>query len=59
MKVLLTGPFGNVGLSTLHELIKRNHDVRVLDIKSKRNHRIAKKYKDQIEICWGDIQNYM
>ena len=58
MKILLTGPFGNVGLSTLQELLKRNHNVRVLDIKTKKNSRIAKKYKDQIEVCWGDIRNY-
>ncbi len=58
MKVLLTGPFGNVGLSTLQELLKRNHDIRVLDIKTKRNRRIAKKYKNQVELYWGDIRNY-
>ena len=29
LKVLLTGPFGNVGLSTLEELLKRNYDVNV------------------------------
>ncbi len=58
VKVLLTGPFGNVGLSTLQELLKRNHDIKVLDIKTKKNRRIANKYKDQVELCWGDIRNY-
>ena len=58
VKVLLTGPFGNVGLSTLQELLKRNHDIRVLDIKTKKNRRIAKNYNDQVEIYWGDIRNY-
>ena len=57
MKVLLTGAFGNVGLSTLKELIKRNYDVRVFDIKNKRNSRSAKKFKDQVEIIWGDLRN--
>ena len=58
MKVLLTGPFGNVGLSTLEELIKRDYDIRVFDIKNKKNRKIANRYKDQIEIIWGDLRNY-
>lgn len=57
MKVLLTGAFGNVGLSTLKELIKRNHEIRVFDIKTKKNKRIAYKYKKDVEIFWGDIRN--
>ena len=56
MKVLLTGAFGNVGLSTLKELIKRNYDVRVFDIKNKPNRRNANKFKDQVEIMWGDLR---
>ncbi|MFX0081091.1 MAG: NAD-dependent epimerase/dehydratase family protein [Candidatus Hodarchaeota archaeon] len=58
MKILLTGAFGNVGLSTLKELIKRNYDIRVFDIKNKKNRRISHKYKDQIELIWGDLRNF-
>jgi len=58
MKVLLTGAFGNVGKSTLKELVKRNYDVRVFDIKSKRNEKFAKKYKERVEIIWGDLRNF-
>jgi nucleoside-diphosphate-sugar epimerase len=54
---LLTGPFGNVGLSTLKELLKRKYDVRVFDIKNKKNRRISNKFKHQVEIIWGDIKN--
>lgn len=57
MKILVTGAFGNVGLSTLKELIERNHEVRVIEIKSKRNKRIAKKFRDKIEVIWGDLRN--
>ena len=57
MKVLLTGPFGNVGLSTLKELIKRNYTVRVFDINNKRNRRTSTKFKHQVEIVWGDLRN--
>ncbi|MFX0021036.1 MAG: NAD-dependent epimerase/dehydratase family protein [Candidatus Hermodarchaeota archaeon] len=58
MKILLTGAFGNVGLSTLKELIKRNHDIRVFDIRNKRNQKLANKYKKDIEIVWGDLRIY-
>lgn len=58
MKILLTGPFGNVGLSTLEELIKRDYDVRVFDIKNKKNRKTARRYRDQIDILWGDLRNY-
>lgn len=59
MKVLLTGAFGNVGLSTLKELIKRNHNIRVFDIKTKRNKKLANRFKNEdLEIFWGDLRNY-
>jgi len=57
MKVLLTGAFGNVGLSTLEELIKKGYDVRVFDINTHKNRNIANKYKKKVEIIWGDLRN--
>ncbi|MHA1339594.1 MAG: NAD-dependent epimerase/dehydratase family protein [Promethearchaeota archaeon] len=56
MKFLLTGAFGLVGQSTIDELLIRGHDVRAFDIKTKMNKKVAKKYKDKIEIFWGDIR---
>ncbi len=58
LKVLLTGAFGNVGLSTLKELINRDYNIRVFDIRNKKNTRIANKYKKEIEVVWGDLRNY-
>jgi len=58
LKILVTGAFGNVGLSTINELIKRNHQVRVFEIYTKNNRKIAKKYKSNLEIIWGDLRNY-
>ncbi|MFX1314456.1 MAG: NAD-dependent epimerase/dehydratase family protein [Promethearchaeota archaeon] len=58
MNILLTGPFGNVGLSTLKELIKRDYNIRAFDIKNKKNRKIAKRFRNQIEILWGDLRNY-
>ncbi|MFX1425591.1 MAG: NAD-dependent epimerase/dehydratase family protein [Promethearchaeota archaeon] len=57
MKVLLTGAFGNVGLSTLKELLKKNYEIRIFDIKNKRNNHLSHKFKEQVEIYWGDIRN--
>jgi nucleoside-diphosphate-sugar epimerase len=57
MKVLLTGAFGNVGLSTLKEMLKRNYNIRIFDIKTRKNKRIAYKYKKSVEVFWGDLRN--
>lgn len=56
MKVLLTGAFGNVGLSTLDELLNKKYDVRIFEIQNKKNENIAEEYKD-IEVMWGDLRN--
>jgi nucleoside-diphosphate-sugar epimerase len=56
MNVLLTGAFGNVGRSTLEELIKRGHRVRCLDLATRANKRTAKPFKGDIEVVWGDLR---
>jgi len=56
MKVLLTGAFGNVGQSTLQEMIKQGHSVRCFDLKTKANEGIARKFGKQIEVVWGDLR---
>ncbi|MFX1496217.1 MAG: NAD-dependent epimerase/dehydratase family protein [Promethearchaeota archaeon] len=58
MKILITGAFGNVGLSTLRELIKKDHNVRVIEIKNKKNKKLAKEFKSKVEIIWGDLRDY-
>ncbi len=57
MNVLLTGAFGNVGLSTLKELLKKDYGVRVFEVYNRKNRKIAKKFKNRIEITWGDLRN--
>ncbi|MHA1441704.1 MAG: NAD-dependent epimerase/dehydratase family protein, partial [Candidatus Heimdallarchaeota archaeon] len=59
-KILLTGAFGNVGTSTLNELVKHNHHIRCFDIPTKRNKKKARKFKNfqgKIEFFWGDLRN--
>jgi nucleoside-diphosphate-sugar epimerase len=59
MKVLLTGAFGNVGLSTLDELLHQGFDVRVFDIPNRKNMRNIqrKPYKNRVSAIWGDLRN--
>lgn len=56
MQVLLTGAFGNVGTSTLAELLARGHQVRCFDLKTSANERVARKLSNRVEVCWGDLR---
>lgn len=56
MNVLVTGAFGNIGESTIQELVKQGHRVRCFDVKTKGNEKTAKKYKGEVEVVWGDIR---
>ncbi len=62
MKILLTGPFGNVGESTLEELMKQGYDVRCFDKKTRKTRKVykhmSKKYPNRFETYWGDIRNF-
>jgi UDP-glucose 4-epimerase len=55
MKILLTGAFGNIGISTLEELIKKGYEVRCFDLENKRNKKLARKYGNKIEVIWGSL----
>ena len=56
MKVLLTGAFGNVGTSTLDELLRAGHQVRCFDVPTRANRKKAARYGQQIEVVWGDLR---
>jgi len=56
VNVLLTGAFGNVGTSTLEELIKQGHTVRCFDLKTRANEKKAQRFKDRVEVMWGDLR---
>jgi nucleoside-diphosphate-sugar epimerase len=57
MKVLLTGAFGNIGISTLDELIRQGHQVRCFDVPTKKNRKTARRYRKVSDIVWGDLRN--
>ncbi len=56
MRVLLTGAFGNVGLSTLRALLGREHDVAALDLDTPANRKAARKLNGQVEVVWADLR---
>jgi nucleoside-diphosphate-sugar epimerase len=57
MKVLLTGAFGNIGATTLQELLSRGYRVRCFDIPTKANRKFARRFKGDAEIFWGDLRS--
>lgn len=61
MQILLTGAFGNVGMSVLTELLNRGYFVRIFELPTKRNKKIASQFiqTHNVEIIWGDLRNYL
>lgn len=60
LNVVLTGASGNVGIDVFKELLSRNSQInlRIFSRKSKKNRKLFKSYKDDIEIVWGDLLDY-
>lgn len=56
MKILLTGAFGNIGMSTLHELLRQGHQVRCFVSQRKAHERTARHFAGKIELTRGDIR---
>lgn len=56
MKILLTGAFGNLGMSTLQELLRQGHQVRCFVVKRKAHERTARRFAGKIELIQGDIR---
>ena len=56
-RVLLTGAFGNIGEATLRALVQRGYAVRCFDIPTRRNQRMARRWRHRIEIVWGDLRH--
>jgi nucleoside-diphosphate-sugar epimerase len=57
MRVMVTGAFGNVGRSTLVELLAQGHRVRAFDLRSRAARRAARRCDNRLEVCWGDLRN--
>ncbi len=56
MRILLTGAFGNLGLSTLEELLRQGHQVRCFVSRRKAHRRTARRFGGKIELVQGDMR---
>jgi UDP-glucose 4-epimerase len=56
MNVLVTGAFGNVGNSTVEELVRKGHHVRCFDLRTRANEKSASKFQGRVEVAWGDLR---
>jgi nucleoside-diphosphate-sugar epimerase len=57
MKILVTGAYGNVGQSTLDELIAKGHEVTAFEADTPRNRTLCLRFKKSVRQLWGDIRN--
>ncbi|MCK4362823.1 MAG: SDR family NAD(P)-dependent oxidoreductase, partial [Dehalococcoidia bacterium] len=57
MKVLLTGAFGNIGPNVVEKLLEQGHQVRCFDRKTEATEKKAGRFKDQVEVVWGDLRS--
>ncbi|NHJ46920.1 MAG: NAD(P)-dependent oxidoreductase [Asgard group archaeon] len=58
MKILVTGAFGNVGVSTLEVLLNNDkYDITCFDKRTIETNRAARKFKNRVRIIWGDLRN--
>lgn len=55
-KILLTGAFGNVGTSTLEELLKKDCEITIFELNNPKNRISARKLKNKVTIVWGDLR---
>ena len=56
MKVLVTGAFGNIGMSTVAALLADGHQVRCFDLPTGRNKGLARTLSRSAEVVWGDLR---
>ncbi|MHA1556176.1 MAG: NAD-dependent epimerase/dehydratase family protein [Candidatus Heimdallarchaeota archaeon] len=58
MKILITGAFGSLGSHILDLLVKSDHNITCFSTNSNKSKRVAKKYRNQVDIFVGDIRNF-
>ncbi|GAB4379268.1 MAG: SDR family oxidoreductase [Calditrichia bacterium] len=58
MRYLVTGGGGFIGSNIVHELVKRGHEVRVLDNFSTGRRENLADLRDKIELIEGDLRSY-
>ncbi len=58
MNILITGAFGNIGLSTLQALAGRGHQVRCFDLPTRANQKLALAHAKGLQVLWGDVRQF-
>lgn len=57
-KVLVTGAFGSVGKCVIKFLLSEGkYEITALDLNTKKNNKLSKKYKNRINVVLGDIND--
>jgi nucleoside-diphosphate-sugar epimerase len=57
VKILLTGPFGNIGSHVIPELLREGHQVRAFDLDTPATRRAARDLGKKVEPVWGDVRD--
>jgi UDP-glucose 4-epimerase len=57
VKILLTGPFGNVGSHAIPELLREGHALRCFDLDTPATRKVAREHGRKIEPVWGDVRD--
>jgi len=57
MKVLITGAFGNLGISTIKALLETDHDITLFDLPNSRNKKLLRRLskRRELSVIWGDL----
>ena len=57
MNILITGAFGNLGMSTIRTLVNTNHQITCFDLPTKRNKKIYREISKmhKISVIWGNV----
>ena len=57
MKILLTGPFGNIGSHVIPELLREGHQIRAFDLDLPATRKAARDLGKKVEPVWGDVRD--
>lgn len=58
MEILITGGAGFLGTHLVHHWAKCGHKITVLNIKSKRSSAFASLFHSDVDIIWGDVEDF-
>lgn len=58
MKILVTGGFGNIGIATVEESLRRGHSTTVFEVANHRTEELARRYRKRgVQVFFGDMRS--